>query len=1324
MSGEEKTGEQLILELAEMSQRIRELEQFALQRRGPEEALRESGGKYGQLFDEATVGLSGTLSDLTDQKLAAVLVDRTEAKYRSLFDNSVEGIFQCTWDGRFLVANPACAGILGYAFPEELIAQDSAAHRPHFVHPERYKELQRILEENGLVKGYEAEVYRKDGSKIWISTNAWAMRDASGTAVFYEGTLGDITEEKFAKEKLRESEERYRSLVELSPDMIALHSQGKYVYINPAGVKMLGASEPEELIGKSILEIIHPDYLGIVKERIRQLEEEKGVPPLEEKYIRLDQKIVDVEVAATLIHYQGQLMTQVVARNITERKKAEEAVKRLAEENAIMAEIGQIISSTLNVEEVYERFAEEVRKLIQFDRIAINLINPEDKTFTIPYTLGSNVAEREVGKTIPLAGTGAEWVRQNRSSLLILGENQKEVIGRFPGLLPLFNAGFRSVMLVPLISKDQVIAVLNLQTVKGNAYTEADLKLAEKVGHQIAGAIINAQLFAERKRAEEALRKSEERFRDLYDSAPVGYHEYDTEGRITNVNRTDLEILGYSQEEMIGHYVWKFNVEEDIARPQIFEKLKGLRPPGRSLERTYRRKDGTTFPVLIEDRLNKDELGRITGIRCTIQDITERKRAEEALRKSEETASRLARVNAVLADIGRIVSSTLNIDEIYEKFAAEVRKLIPFDRLAVSLFNAKEGTITRTYVAGLDIEGRQRGSVFPMKGTISKEMMRTQSSVLVQTDSLEELKSRFPGMISPFVAGLRSTMSVRLISGDNVIGGLLFRSKTSKAYTDEDVRIAESIANQIAGAIANAQLFAERRRAEESLVTSEEKYRLLVQNASEAIFIVQDGVIKFPNPKTETVIGYSSTELAKMPFINFIHPDDRNGVIENYRKGLNEEKIPGFSFRTIDRAGAEKWVEVNGIPLNWEGKPATLVFLRDITEQKKLESKLQQSQKLEAIGTLAGGIAHDFNNILAAIMGYAELIAWEVPQTSKAGDNLKELLKAGCRARDLVQQILTFSRQSKQERKPVEIGPIIKEALKLLRASLPSSIEIKQEIEKDIGKIEADPTQIHQVLMNLCTNAGHAMSESGGVLEVRLSHVDLDATAAAQYSTILPGPYIRLSVSDTGHGMSPEVCERIFDPYFTTKEVGKGSGLGLAVVDGIVKSHRGAITVYSKPGKGTTFHVYFPRIDHAQGVRGTQEVESPFMGGNERILFIDDEQTLVDVGEQILRQLGYQVTVRTKSIEALELFRAHPERFDLVITDMTMPNMMGDKLAKELMGIRADIPIVLCTGFSEYITEEAAKEIGIREFVMKPLVTSGLAKTIRRVLDRQRKRWS
>jgi two-component system cell cycle sensor histidine kinase/response regulator CckA len=374
---------------------------------------------------------------------------------------------------------------------------------------------------------------------------------------------------------------------------------------------------------------------------------------------------------------------------------------------------------------------------------------------------------------------------------------------------------------------------------------------------------------------------------------------------------------------------------------------------------------------------------------------------------------------------------------------------------------------------------------------------------------------------------------------------------------------------------------------------------------------------------------------------------------------------------------------------------------------------------MEAIGTLAGGIAHDFNNILAAMMGYAELASLDAPEGSKANMRWQEVLKAGLRARDLVQQILTFSRQSSQERKPVEIGPIVKETLKLLRASLPSTVEIRQHVESNADVIETDPTQIHQVLMNLCTNAAHAMRESGGILEVSLNKVDMEEPTTTPYPDLHAGPYVRLSVSDTGHGIPPQLLKRIFDPYFTTKPVGEGTGLGLAVVHGIVKSHGGEITVSSKPGKGTTFHVYLPGTDGPKEVAASQRVEPYRLGRQECLLLIDDEQALVEVGKQMLEHLGYRVIVRTSSVEALELFRNQPEKFDLVITDMTMPNMTGDKLAREMMGIRPGMPIILCTGFSEHIAEEKVKKIGIREFVMKPLVMSDLSKTIRRVLDQK-----
>ena len=393
------------------------------------------------------------------------------------------------------------------------------------------------------------------------------------------------------------------------------------------------------------------------------------------------------------------------------------------------------------------------------------------------------------------------------------------------------------------------------------------------------------------------------------------------------------------------------------------------------------------------------------------------------------------------------------------------------------------------------------------------------------------------------------------------------------------------------------------------------------------------------------------------------------------------------------------------------------IIERKVVEEKKreLETQLKQAQKMEAIGTLAGGIAHDFNNILGGIIGYAELAKMKAPEGSNVIAYLDKMIKSSDRAADLIKQILTLSRRHKQEQRPVQVKHIFKEALSLLRATLPTTIEIRTDLAKDVGIVNADPTQMHQVIMNLTTNAGHAMREDGGVLEVTLANVELDDLSAEKHLDLAAGSYLRLTVSDTGHGMTSEIRELIFDPYFTTKDTGEGTGLGLSVAHGIVKTHGGTITVYSEPGKGTTFHVYLPRILEEE--REVKESEEPLPTGTERILFIDDEEVLLEIGSQILEQLGYEVVTKKSSVRALELFRAEPDRFDLVITDMTMPHMTGDKLALELMTIRPHIPIILCTGHSRLVSEEKAKDIGIGAFVMKPLVMRNLAETVRKVLD-------
>ena len=510
------------------------------------------------------------------------------------------------------------------------------------------------------------------------------------------------------------------------------------------------------------------------------------------------------------------------------------------------------------------------------------------------------------------------------------------------------------------------------------------------------------------------------------------------------------------------------------------------------------------------------------------------------------------------------------------------------------------------------------------------------------------------------------------------------------------------------------------RLAEESLKKSEERYKTLTNNIHVGIYRNTTGTQgRFieANPAIVEMFGYRTRD--EFLSINvadlYQNPDDRNnynknmlnnGSVNNYE--INLKKKDGTPFVGSISAVAVK--DAHGEVQYYDG------IIEDITGKRELELQLQQAQKMEAIGTLAGGIAHDFNNILSAILGYTELSLHEIEKDSTLYQNLHEIWRAGGRAKDLVKQILTFSRQAEQELKPVKVNLISKEVIKFLRASLPTTIEIQPEIQSD-SLVMADPTHIHQLFMNLCTNAGYAMGIEGGVLKVKLIDVTIGEDLADEQPKLKPGPYLELTIADTGHGIPVHILDRIFDPFFTTKEKGEGTGMGLSVVHGIVGAYGGKIMVSSELGKGSTFKIYLPTVE-----RG--EAHLPMEGnsianGTERILFVDDETALVNIGKQMLESLGYQVTCRTSSIEALELFRAKADDFDLVVTDMTMPNMTGDVLAKELIGIKPGIPVVLCTGYSAQINQKQASAMGVRAFVSKPVLRVDIADTIRKVLDQK-----
>jgi PAS domain S-box-containing protein len=485
-----------------------------------------------------------------------------------------------------------------------------------------------------------------------------------------------------------------------------------------------------------------------------------------------------------------------------------------------------------------------------------------------------------------------------------------------------------------------------------------------------------------------------------------------------------------------------------------------------------------------------------------------------------------------------------------------------------------------------------------------------------------------------------------------------------------------------------------------------------------------DGKLISVNPKFLSIFNYAKKqEMLELSFDSiFDRPDDFQTIKKRIER---EEVIQALETRFRRKDDNVIWCALHLKKLHDQASGNTFLdgAILDITDRKKVEAEkqnleiqLRQSQKMEAIGTLAGGIAHDFNNILAAIDGFSELALDDVPKGSLLYDNIEEIRVATRRATDLVKQILTFARQTEVEKRPVKFAVILEENLKLLRPTIPSNIDIRKEIHTQ-KLVTADPTQLHQIIFNLCSNAAHAMRTDNGLLSIYLRDLFIDMEKPEKLANLMPGPYFDLCIRDTGHGMTREVMERIFDPYFTTKNQGDGTGMGLSVVQGIINSMRGAVTVESAPDKGTTVHVYLPVLEKQDQPK--EKYHDPLTGGTEHILLVDDETALTHMGRQMLERLGYQVTVRNSSVEALALFRTAPERFDLVISDMAMPQMTGDTLAREIMRIRPDIPIILCTGYSDQISQEQAKDKGIHGLLYKPILKHELAASIRSVLDKK-----
>ncbi len=524
----------------------------------------------------------------------------------------------------------------------------------------------------------------------------------------------------------------------------------------------------------------------------------------------------------------------------------------------------------------------------------------------------------------------------------------------------------------------------------------------------------------------------------------------------------------------------------------------------------------------------------------------------------------------------------------------------------------------------------------------------------------------------------------------------------------------------------------QKKNSEDDLRRSEERYRLLADNATDTIWILQlsDFSFSYMSPSVKQLLGYTPEDCFELKFGQLMTKESvkeisdviSEGVGRDDEIGIDAKQYRLLELELIKKSGLKIWTEVTASFLrDKNGKPDRILGVtRNITERRQLEKKLLQAHKMEAIGTLAGGIAHDFNNILSSVLGFTDLVKIQIKGNEEATKNLDQVLAAGIRARDLVKHILTFSRRADVQMDLIEITPLIKECLKFLRASIPRNIEIKKYFDVKKSIILADPTQIHQVLMNLFTNAAYAMKDTAGVLEVRMESIDIQSGEIIQTKELKQGRYLQLTISDTGCGIPKEVIPRIFEPFFTTKGRAEGTGMGLSTAYGIIKEMDGTITVYSEPGIGTTFQVMLPEHE-GEPDTGKASVDSPLKKGNGRILIVDDEPSIISFTSQVLLSLGYEVVSTTESPEALKKFKLNPNGFDLVLTDLEMPQISGLELVKQVKEIRSDIPIVLCTGFSDGLTDEKIQTLGISDMVMKPMIASELAQVVANLLDDKRR---
>ena len=995
----------------------------------------------------------------------------------------------------------------------------------------------------------------------------------------------------------------------------------------------------------------------------------------------------------------------IVGSDLTARVHAEEESKRHLRFLEVMDLVNRAIHGKRDTREMMSDVLDVTLDVFDCDRaFLLYPCDPSAPTWTIP--MERNRPEfpgvRELGLELPMDADVAETLRILRAAdePVAFGPETdhplpSEVSERF-GIL-----SFLSMAIHPRVGKSWQFGIHQCSRIRDWSAEEA--RLLQEIGRRIADALTVLS-------TDKDLRESEARYRRIVATANEGIWVLGPDLRTEFVNARMTEMLGYSADEMLSRSPDDFLFEED--RPEFQTRMQNRRRGvSESFERRFRHRQGSAVWTMVSATPILDEQGGFCGAFAMHGDITERKRTEEDLRRSEWTTSLLNQI----ADVFLTVSDQDMYAEVLDIIRVGIES--PFGLFG---FLEEDGSLvlpsmTRDVWERCQVE--TRSITFPRESwgdSMWGRAIREQRS----------FRSTGPFHVPEGHVDVNAFLAVPIVCGGESVG-LLCLANRPGGYSAADEELLEHIAGFIAP-ILKARLQRDvqekrRRGAEEALRASEQKYRLLVSNADEGIVIVQDGVIKFANPRAVDMLGRAEAELTEETFVRLVHPEDRSIVVERYFDGQTDgaARVSGAGaapFRLVDSSGTTLWVQLTAAPVPWEGLSGTLCFLRDVTDAVTLEAQYRQAQKLEAIGRLAGGVAHDFNNLLLVINGQAEMALDELHSAHPVRSGLMEIVQAGDRAATLTRQLLAFSRKQVMMPRFVDLNGLVAGVEKMLRRLIGEDIDLVTSLGAALGPIKADPGQMEQILMNLATNARDAMPR-GGRLEIETANVDLDERYVAAHVDASEGPHVRLSVSDSGCGMAEDTLSHMFEPFFTTKEEDRGTGLGLATVHGIVRQSGGSIHVESVVGRGTTFFLYFPRVEGDVEDR----IPEPLArrdGAGETVLVVEDDGALRAVVSRMLKRAGYDVLEASGGQEAIRLAERQPGAIDLLVTDVVMPRMDGREAARQLLRLDPGLRVLYISGYPDRdgIGEEMVKEGAA--FLQKPFRVTTLLARVREVLDR------